>query len=91
MKGFEFGPLTRAERADAPEDLPRRLQRAFTVTVARHWAAERERDALHREFLRTLTERLERDRVFRAMIGPAHPRHRNHFHLDAGPYRYNWL
>jgi hypothetical protein len=91
VKGFEFGPLTRAERADAPEDLPRRLQRAFTVTVARHWAAERERDALHREFLRTLTERLERDRVFRAMIGPAHPRHRNHFHLDAGPYRYNWL
>lgn len=91
VKGFEFGPLTRAQRADAPEDLPRSLRRGFTVTVGRHWATERERDQRHRDFLRRLTERLESERVFRAMIGPSHPRHRNHFHFDVGPYRYNWL
>ncbi len=87
IKAFEFGPLRRAARADAPEDLPRRLTRGFVVTVARHW----EDDGAHGRFLRALTDRLWEERVFRGMIGPSHPRHENHLHFEMGPWRFNWL
>jgi hypothetical protein len=91
VRGFEFGPLPRNAREAAPEDLPVSLRRGFTVTVGRHWGGNGRNGETHERFLHTLTERLERDRVFRGMIGPADPRHANHLHLDAGPYRYSWL
>jgi hypothetical protein len=47
---------------------------------------------MHSTFLRVLTQRLgDRDDVFRGMNGPAHPDHRGHLHLDAGPYTYRWM
>lgn len=62
--------------------------RAFSVRIDRHWNAAGA-DAVHACFLRTLADRLsKRHDVFRGMIGPADPDHRDHFHLDAGPWPY---
>lgn len=92
--GFDF---TRADKKAATSDaavepaveIPARLQRPFQVRVAKHWnAGESEADQLHQAFLRRLIEALDDDDVFRAMIGPADPNHRTHFHLDMGPWRY---
>lgn len=91
VKGFDFGPLARAKWDEAPEDLPRSLKRGFRVSIAPHWKGEGRNGDVHQRFLHTLGERLDRERIFRGMIGPSHPRHRNHLHLDAGPYRFNWL
>jgi hypothetical protein len=87
VSGFSFAAAPREARAA----LPRNLRGAFTVTVERHWAPSRERDAIHSQFLRELTRELAQRDVFRAMIGPRHRFHRNHFHFDYGPFRYRIL
>jgi hypothetical protein len=87
VSGFSF-PAAPREARDA---LARPLRGPFTVTVERHWYPRRERDALHSEFLRELTRELARRGVFRAMLGPRHRFHRNHFHFDYGPFRYRIL
>lgn len=86
IAGFDFGPARgRGERAAAPH---RRLRRAFRVRVADHWGRTRGVDAIHAEFLRRLTDRLVgRDDVFRVLLGPAWPGHKNHFHFDCAPWR----
>lgn len=86
VRGFEFRALPR--RASAPEALPRRLRRGFTVTLDRHWEADDEAGAVHQRFLRALIDRLAREDVFRVIYGPAHPGHRNHFHFDMSPFRW---
>jgi len=92
VSGFRFGPAPR----EAREDLPRRLWWRTTVSVLDHWDAAEdetkdESDVLKSRFLRELTRRLAEEDVFRGMLGPAHPRHRNHFHFDHGPRRYRIL
>ena len=98
VTGFSFGRLPREESepseeqasakgGEAPE-LPPRLRRPFRVSVREHWSSKDDEDAIHRQFLRGLTERLEEEDVFRGMIGPSEPGHRSHLHLDAGPYSY---
>ena len=81
---------------EARDRLPRRLWWRTTVSVLDHWAAaddetKDEADVLRSRFLRELTRRLAEEDVFRGMLGPAHPRHRNHFHFDYGPWRYRIL
>lgn len=91
VSGFRFGPASRDERARMPADLPSRLRWGFSVSVSRHWEADGAIGDVHERFLQTLADALREEPIFRGMIGPRHPRHRNHLHLDAGPYRYDWL
>jgi hypothetical protein len=86
VEGFDFGPARgKAERKAAPH---RRLRRGFKVRVETHWDKTKGVDAIHAEFLRKLTDRLiERDDIFRVLLGPAFPGHHNHFHFDVSPWR----
>jgi len=62
---------------------------AFDVRVDRHWNASG--DALverHARFLHALTQALLARHVFRTLLGPAHPDHRDHFHFDMAPHHY---
>ena len=84
IEAFVFGRASRAGRAKAP----RRLRRGFTVSVAKHWGATRGTAAIHARFLRLLAERLvEREDVFRVLLGPGYPGHDDHFHVDFSPWR----
>lgn len=84
IAGFVF-PAAKPKRA---ETLPAALRRPFTITVLEHWTAKRPQDEIHARFLRTLVKRLvERNDIFRVLLGPAYPGHKNHFHFDNGPYR----
>lgn len=87
LQGFEFPALPRGE--EGPEGMPRRMRRAFTMTVLEHWTPRRARDAYHAEFLHRLTDTLRgRSDIFRGIVGPPRPRHRDHLHLDVSPWRY---
>lgn len=87
FQGFDFGPLPR--RDEAPAEMPRHVRRAFSLRVISHWSPRRERDAYHAQFLHRLTETLRhRPDIFRGIVGPPRPRHRDHLHLDAAPWRY---
>jgi hypothetical protein len=62
---------------------------AFEVRIDRHWNASG--DALverHARFLHALTQALIARNVFRTLLGPAHPDHRDHFHFDMAPHHY---
>lgn len=87
LQGFDFGALPRT--AKAPEDLPRAMRRGFSLRVLKHWSPRRERDAYHARFLHRLVEELrEHPEIFRGIVGPPRPRHFDHLHLDAAPWRY---
>jgi hypothetical protein len=78
---YDVGP----DRSAADLALAGELQ----VRVDRHWKARG--DALverHARFLAELTAELDARRVFRTMLGPAHPEHEDHFHFDMAPQRY---
>lgn len=86
IAGFIFPPAT-AKQAKA-KALPPALRRGFTVTVLQHWQVKRTQEQIHSRFLQTLAARLiERTDIFRVLLGPAYPGHKNHFHFDNGPYR----
>jgi len=86
VAGFEFAPAARGTHV--PQGLPRALRGRFTVRLDQHWNAKRGAGAVHRAFLHALGQRLiEREDLFRVVLGPAWPGHHNHFHLDAAPYR----
>jgi hypothetical protein len=90
FQGLDFGPLPR--RAAAPPDLPRHLRSPFRVRVASHWSPARARDAHHAAFLHRLADELaSRPEIFRGIVGPPRPRHHDHLHLDAAPWRYAWF
>jgi hypothetical protein len=86
VEGFDFAAARgKAQRTAAPH---RKLRGAFRVRVEAHWSKDRGVDAVHAEFLRKLTDRLvERGDVFRVLLGPAFPGHKNHFHFDCAPWR----
>jgi hypothetical protein len=87
LQGFEFPALLGDE--EAPEDMPRRMRRGFSLTILEHWTPRRPRDAYHAQFLHRLTDALRvRPDIFRGIVGPPRPRHRDHLHLDASPWRY---
>ncbi len=88
VTGFHFPPTN--EDAGTPLDLPERLQRAFTVTIAANWPDPENPDAAgthHSRFFTRLSARLQ-DGPFRSTIGPTDPNHRTHLHLDMAPWRY---
>jgi hypothetical protein len=87
VRGFEFNAMARQQARNS--QLPKSLRRKFVVSVHDHWNSAKESDRLHREFLKELSRRLqEQDAMFRGVIGPAHPRHGGHLHLDCGPFSY---
>ena len=86
IEGFDFGRLPAG--VEAPEGLPKRLLKPFKVRLLRHWNSKRGPAKVHARFLRTLAKRLiEGEEIFRVLLGPAFPGHKNHFHFDCAPYR----
>jgi hypothetical protein len=89
VAGFSFAPLRR-DAVYYPV-IPPALRRSFTASVQRHWTL-RERasdiDRVHRDFLHDVVGRLRDGSSFRAIVGPGHPGHAGHVHLDYGRYRY---
>jgi hypothetical protein len=85
--GFEFPPAVAGLDADVP-DLPEPLRSGFSVRIAEHWHAADGVAAMHAEFLAAVGRELEREGVFRRMLGPSHPTHGTHFHFDMAPYEY---
>jgi len=62
---------------------------SFEVRVDRHWRARGDSVVeRHARFLDELTAELAEREVFRTLLGPAHPDHRDHFHFDMAPARY---
>lgn len=85
IEGFDFGPARgKSEREGSPH---RALRGGFKVRIDKHWEQERGPSAVHAKFLSTLTERLLDDDVFRVLLGPSYPGHKDHFHFDLAPYR----
>lgn len=63
-------------------------QKAVRVRVADAWREGGDPKA--KRFFAVLLQRLdERDDVFRAIVGPPDPTHRDHLHLDMGPWSYS--
>ncbi len=90
FQGLDFGALPR--RVSAPSALPRHLRAGFQLRVLAHWVPRRDRDAHHARFLHQLTDVLsQRPDIFRGIVGPPQPRHHDHLHFDAAPWRYNWF
>ncbi len=86
VAGFDFAPLPRKLARDS--SLPPKLRRGFQVRLDPHWTGTTGVPAIHAHFLHLLAERLvARQDIFRVMLGPAYPGHKNHFHFDCAPWR----
>lgn len=81
ITGFRFPPV--------PGAWLQAEQEGFEVRVDQHWHARWGwAERRHARFLEELTRTLiERD-VFRTLLGPAHPDHKDHFHFDMAPGRF---
>jgi hypothetical protein len=87
FQGLDFGPLPR--KAQTPAELPKAMRNGFSLRVLKHWSPRNPRDAYHARFLHRLVEELRvRSDIFRGIVGPPRPRHFDHLHLDAAPWRY---
>lgn len=86
VAGFDFGPLPKG--ASSPEGLPRALKRSFKVRMLKDWDARGKGGAraLHQRFLQTLAQRMIEQKLFRVILGPSYPGHKNHLHIDMAPY-----
>ena len=86
IESFEFERARGVDQRSAAPD--KQLRGGFKVTVEKHWGKTKGVNAIHAEFLKKLTDRLiDRDDVFRVLLGPAFPGHKNHFHFDCAPWR----
>lgn len=76
--GFDFSRL-------GPDEFPevqKRWRKAFSIRMARHWRAKG-KEGEHSRFLQLLARRIiDRPGLFRVILGPAHPNHNDHLHLD---------
>lgn len=87
FQGLDFSPMQR--RVEAPVDMPKALRRSFQVRVLSHWTPRRPADDYHARFLHRLAEELRgHPEIFRGIVGPPRPRHHDHLHFDAAPWRY---
>lgn len=81
--GFDFARLKKSDYPDAP----RRWRKSFSVRMSRHWRATG-KNAEHSRFLRLFARRvIDRPGLFRVVLGPAHPGHNDHLHLDMARHR----
>ena len=85
IAGFDFRALPRSARRSTT--LSKALQRPFKVRLKTHWNEGKNKD-IHARFLDTLARRLvARKDIFRVLLGPSYPGHKNHFHFDMSPWR----
>ncbi|MBL4635897.1 MAG: extensin family protein [Kofleriaceae bacterium] len=83
VAGFEFKKMSGPNAGS----LPRSLRRSFKVSMSKHWNA-RAKDKVHQRFLRTLARAvINEEGLFRVILGPADPKHHDHFHFDMAPFR----
>ena len=85
IASFSFPKLKRGQKL--PAGVPKSLRRSFRVDMLKHWNATRKAQGLHQRFLHTLGRRLISSEIFRVLLGPSFPGHKNHFHLDCAPYK----
>ncbi len=84
VAAFEFAKASRGEGKGQPKT----VQRAFTVSMSKHWKPRKPADQIHKEFLHLLAKRIIAEpRLFRVILGPADPKHHDHFHVDMAPFR----
>jgi hypothetical protein len=84
--GFDFDPLEKNSDAGLLA-LPTALETKFRVRVEKHWRAQTGESAiLHARFLDELARVVVEQKIFRSVLGPSHPTHRTHFHLDMAPW-----
>jgi hypothetical protein len=82
IAAFDFPAASAALRKSNPNLPPR----AFRVSILDDWQANP--SSRHGLFLHALAKKLvDSPEVFRVLLGPAYPGHKNHFHFDMGPYR----
>jgi hypothetical protein len=87
VAGFLFAaqPIVGKDGSIQPVAIPG----AFEVRVDRHWRAQGDSVTLrHARFLDELTAELVQRELFRTLLGPADPAHRDHFHFDMAPSKY---
>ena len=89
VAGFDFGRARRSKPGAPGAALPRSLRRPFKIRMLKHWHAKAGvGHSHHRRFLRLLAARLvQRRDIFRVLLGPSYPGHKNHFHFDVSPWR----
>lgn len=74
--------------AALPSGLHAVFVNGFEVRVLRDWGKRVGHAAVHARFLRNVVLRLlQRDDVFRVLLGPGYPGHANHFHFDMATFR----
>ncbi|HUH04831.1 MAG TPA: extensin family protein, partial [Kofleriaceae bacterium] len=75
--GVRFDRLAAGSWPEAPS----RWRQQFSVGMSQHWKDDG-KNPEHARFLRLVARRLiEREGLFRVILGPAHPNHANHLHL----------
>jgi hypothetical protein len=88
LSGFEWQRV----RGQADASSTPKSPQAFVVSILQHWAPKSGDPELlrHQHFLQALVKRVQRDDLFRGVIGPGREGHANHLHLDQSPWSY-WL
>jgi len=82
IAGFDF-PAASAALRRSNRKIP---AQAFRISVLDDWQTHP--TSRHGLFLHALAKKLvDSPEVFRVLLGPAYPGHKNHFHFDMGPYR----
>ena len=89
IAGFDLPALRKRDPAHATT--PPALRGVLKIRLAQHWQVPEhagEVANVHARFLHTLAARLtERRDIFRVLLGPAYPGHKDHFHFDCAPWR----
>ena len=84
---FYFPALKEGE--SRPTDLPKALHTSFVVTIYEHWTDDKTHDGRHQQFLHSFARAMIAEELFRVLLGPAFPNHKDHFHLDMANYSLN--
>lgn len=82
VSGFTFPKATRSQRKSIPKHLRGRIK----VDMLKHWSANGKRHRVHSVFLQRVAHETMEAKIFRTVLGPSYPGHKNHLHLDLSPW-----
>ncbi len=87
VAGFDLPALGKGDPHYA--STPVALRGPLQIRLAQHWQGGASETAkAHAHFLHLLAQRLtDRKDIFRVLLGPAYPGHKDHFHFDCAPWR----